>query len=491
MTQQTRREFFLKTGCAAMGAAAITATMDKMGLMTLGAQMSAPSDYKALVCLLLNGGNDANNLVIPTDPSLSPTDYVTYNAYYNVRNQQGLAIPLANLTNTSILPSNTGGKPFAFHPSLGNNVGGSVWSGVRDLFPAGDLAVVANVGTLVEPTSRTTYRNGTAKRPYQLFSHSDQIGVNLTGKADTKVPTGWAGRMADKTVSFNGGNSFPIVMSVSGSTVFGTGVQTRGLAVGTGNLNQVFVLNGFSTGAADVTRRQQYDFLRTLDQNVTNIKAAAGAVNDGLNYGQAFSTDPAVPANAFPNTGLGNQFRQVAKIITLNSTSPLLGLNRQVFFLQIGGFDTHQNQLGAHLQLYQQISEAMRAFYNYMATTLPAYADRVVTFTMSDFGRTFQPSGSGGGVGTDHAWGYHALVMGPAVLGGQFAAINGPNGLPFPDLQLAGPYDTDTRGRWIPQTSADQYCATLARWFGVSEADMPYVFPNIDNFNGGRYLNFL
>jgi uncharacterized protein (DUF1501 family) len=298
--------------------------------------------------------------------------------------------------------------------------------------------------------------------------------------------------MGDKVVQFNGGNTFPIVMSVSGSTVFGTGIQTRGLAVGSGNLNQVFVLNGFSAATADQTRKQQYDFLRTLDQNVTNIKAAAGAVSDGLNYGQAFSTDPAVPASAFPNTGLGNQFRQVAKIITLNSTSPLLGLNRQVFFLQIGGFDTHQNQLGAHIQLYQQISEAMRAFYNYMATTLPAYADRVVTFTLSDFGRTFQPSGSGGGVGTDHAWAYHALVMGPAVLGGQFSGIANPlNGLPFPNLRLNADNDTDSRGRWIPTTSADQYCATLARWFGVSDADMPYVFPNIDNFNGGRYLNFL
>jgi uncharacterized protein (DUF1501 family) len=489
---QTRREFFLRTGCAAMGAAAVTAAMDKMGLMTLGAQMAAPSDYKALVCILLAGGNDANNLVIPTDPSLNPADYVTYNAYNAVRGGQGLAISLANLANTGISPTNTAGKPFAFHPSLGNNVGGSPWSGIRDLFPAGDLAVVTNVGPLVQDTNRITYRNGTARRPYQLFSHSDQVGVNLTGKADTKVPTGWAGRVADQVVSLNGGNTFPVVMSVSGSTVFGTGIQTRGLAVGTGNLNQVFVLSGFSANPADIERKARYDYLRTLDQTVTNIKAAAGAVSDGLNYGQAFSTDPAVPAASFPNTGIGNQLRQVAKIISLNSTSPLLGLNRQIFFCQIGGFDTHQNQLGAHIQLYQQISEAMRAFYNYMAAGLPAYADRVVTFTMSDFGRTFQPSGSGGSVGTDHAWGYHALVMGPAVLGGQFAGFNDETtGIPFQPLQLSGPRDTDNRGRWIPKVAADQYCATLAKWFGVADGNMDYCFPNIDNFSGGRYLNFL
>jgi uncharacterized protein (DUF1501 family) len=480
-----------------MGAAAITATMDKFGLMTLGAQMAAPSDYKALVCILLNGGNDSNNLVIPIDPSLNPTDYVTYEKYYNIRNPNGLALSMTNLTTptalnpngTVINPTNMGGKPFAFHPALGNNAN---WSGIRDLFPAGDLAVVPNVGTLVENMNRTEYRTGAKRRPYQLFSHSDQIGVNLTGKADTKVPTGWAGRMADKVISLNGGNTFPIVMSVSGSTVFGTGIQTRGMAVGTGALNQVFVLSGYSTGAADVSRRQQYDFLRTIDQNITNIKAAAGAVSDGINYGQAFSSDPAVPAASFPNTGIGNQLRQVAKIISLNSTQPLLGLNRQVFFCQIGGFDTHQNELASHLQLYQQLSDAMRAFYNYMAAGLPAYADRVVTFTMSDFGRTMQPSGMGGGAGTDHAWAYHALVMGPAVLGGQFSGLANPTtGINFQPLWLSGPSDTDNRGRWIPDVAADQYTATLAKWFGVSDADMPYVFPNIDNFNGGRYLNFL
>ena len=184
---------------------------------------------------------------------------------------------------------------------------------------------------------------------------------------------------------------------------------------------------------------------------------------------------------AFPNTTLGNQLKQVAKVVKFNAASPALGLTRQIFFCQLGGFDTHQNQVGSQSSLLAQVSQAIRAFYD--STVELGLERQITTFTLSDFGRTLQPAGTGAGVvGSDHAWGNHHFVVGGAVRGGDFYGVPGPNGTVFPVLQLSGPSDTDNRGRWIPTTSVEQYAATLASWYGVSPADIPIVFPNIDRF---------
>jgi uncharacterized protein (DUF1501 family) len=193
-------------------------------------------------------------------------------------------------------------------------------------------------------------------------------------------------------------------------------------------------------------------------------------------------------ATAFPNTTLGNQLKQVAKVVKFNSTSPALGLNRQIFFCQLGGFDTHQDQASTQSSLLAQVSQAIRAFYD--ATLELGLEQQITTFTLSDFGRTFQPAGSGAAAGSDHAWGNHHLVVGGAVRGGDFYGGYGPNGTVFPVLELSGPSDTDNRGRWIPTTSVEQYAATLASWFGVSPADIPIVFPNIDRFENSN-LGFM
>src|SRR5262249_26931394 len=183
----------------------------------------------------------------------------------------------------------------------------------------------------------------------------------------------------------------------------------------------------------------------------------------------------------FPNTGLGNQLKQIAKVIKLNQTAPALGLNRQIFFATLGGFDTHQNEINSHQQLYTQLSQAMNAFYN--ATVEIGVDPRVTTFTLSDFGRTLQPSGTGAAVvGTDHGWGNHQFVMGGSVIGGNFYGVPGPNGTIFPTLQLSGPNDTDSRGRWIPTVATEQLGAALATWFGVTPADLNTVFPLLPNF---------
>ena len=458
----SRREFMLRTGCAALGVAAVSAGVDRFGLISALAQEAAPSDYRALVCIFLNGGNDGNNTVVPLDAT-------GYNLYSTARSASGLAIPSAELL--PITPPSIG-TPFGLHPSLVE---------LQALWTQQKLAVVSNVGPLVQPLTRAQYQTGVG-RPYQLFSHSDQVAQWITSRADVKVQTGWGGRTADYTVSFNSGATFPLITSVAGATVFAVGLSTRALAINPAPtpLNQVLVLNGFSTSAQNVARRSSMDFLRSIDHQSSLILAASEVTQQGVDIGAALNMDP-VLTTVFPATNLGNQLLQVAKVIKLNQTSSSLSLNRQIFFCSIGGFDTHQNQVGGQAGLLTQLSQAMKAFSD--ATIELGVEPRVTTFTLSDFGRTLQPAGSGAAVvGTDHAWGNHQFVMGGAVAGGNFYGVVGPNGTVYPTLQLSGPSDTDSRGRWIPTVAVEQYAATLATWFGLAPGDLATVFPLIGRF---------
>jgi uncharacterized protein (DUF1501 family) len=222
------------------------------------------------------------------------------------------------------------------------------------------------------------------------------------------------------------------------------------------------------------------DAIRGMDPDVTMVAATGDATQQAITIGQALSSDPAL-VTVFPGTRLGNQLKQVAKLISLNLSSPTLSLNRQIFFCNLGGFDTHQNQVTNQADLLTDLSQSMKAFYD--ATIELGVDTRVTTFTLSDFGRTLQPSGSGAGsVGSDHGWGNHQFVVGGAVTGGDFYGVVGSNGTVFPTLSLGGPDDTDTRGRWIPTCAVEQYAATLASWYGVAPADIPTVFPLIGRF---------
>jgi len=454
----SRREFLCTSG-RALGALAVAAGVERFGLVNA---LAAPAAYRALVCIFLSGGNDGNNVVVPLDPA-------GYGAYAGVRNASGLAIP-----DTSLLPITPPslGIPFGLHPSLVE---------LEQLFGLGKLAVVCNVGPLVVPITRQEYQNHSRPRPFQLFSHSDQVAQWQSAISNTRSQTGWGGRTADQTGGLNGGSTFPMVVSVAGIQLFGQGALSRPLAINAAPtpLNQVLVLSGFGTAADEVARRQSMDFLRTLDQEATLVRASSDTTQQAIDIAQAFGVDPTL-TTVFPNTSLGNQLLQVAKVMKLNQTSSILSLERQIFFCSIGGFDTHQNQPSGQDGLMTQLSQAMKAFYD--ATVELAIADRVTTFTLSDFGRTFQPSGSGATVGTDHAWGSHLFVMGDAVRGGEFHGVPGPNGSVYPTLQLGGPDDTDSRGRWIPTASVEQYAATLATWYGLDPADLPAVFPLIGNF---------
>jgi uncharacterized protein (DUF1501 family) len=480
--ESTRRDFFRRTGCAALSMSALSAGFRKLGLINLLAQdavsaAAAPTNYKALVCIFMSGGNDSNNMIIPNDTT-------RYTQYYNIRNPNGLAIQQANL-----LPINTASVgAFGFHPNFG--IGFPVaapYPTLHQLYNAGKVAAVTNVGSLVQPLTKAQYQSG-FPRPFQLFSHSDQVRQQLTDNSATPLQNGWGGRLADRMVSLNAGSGFPLVTSVSGSSVFGIGLSTRPLAIGTGALNQVLVLNGFTASAADVARKSAFDTLRTIDRQSQMIAATSDLTQQALDIKASLVTDP-VLTTQFPNTGIGNQLKQVAKVMKLNQTSPAMGLNRQIFFTSIGGFDTHQNQISGQNSLFQSLSQAMASFYQ--ATVELGIDTKVTTFTLSDFSRTLQPSGVGAGiVGTDHGWGGHHIIMGGSVIGGNFYGTPGGNGTIFPELALGGPDATDSRARFIPSTSLDSYTATLASWFGLPPADLPIVFPLIGNFTT-QNLGFL
>ncbi len=456
----TRRDFFVRTSCAAMTAAAFQAGVRRFGLMNLLAQdaavVNAPTSYKALVCIFMQGGNDSNNMVIPND---NPR----YTQYSAIRGPSGLAIPQAQLQVLNTTPIGS----FGLHPGFGvhpANPPASTYPTLDLLYNTGKAAIITNVGSLVQPLTKAQYQSG-APRPYQLFSHSDQVRQQMTDNTFTPIQNGWGGRLADRMIPLNNGSGFPMVTSIAGSTVFGVGLSTRPLAIGTGALNQVLVLNGFTTSAADVARKNAFDVLRTIDRQATMIQSASDITQQALDIKNALVTDPTL-TTVFPNSGLGNQLKQVAKVMKLNQTSPALSLNRQIFFTSIGGFDTHQNQISGQQNLYTQLGQAMAAFHQ--ATVELGISANVTTFTLSDFSRTLAPSGNGaGGGGTDHAWAGHHIVMGDSVIGSNFYGTPGGNGTIFPDLVLNGIDSIDSRGRFIPSTSLDSYAATLATWFGL------------------------
>ena len=479
-----RRDFLVRTTCAALSAAAFQGTVRQFGLANLLAQdvVNSPNcsgGYKALVCVFLNGGNDGNNMVIPYDDA----HYANYSA-----SRPGLAIAKAGgvLDPTKLNdPASMGGRQFALHPSMLE---------LKNLYNANKLAVVPNVGPLVEPMTQNDYINNLVPKPFALFSHSDQVQIWQSARADVKVATGWGGRVVDSVLSCNAGASFPTMTSISGSSTFCIGVQQRPLSIGTGNLNTVLVLNGFGSSATDMARRNSMDFLRTIDLTATTIAGTSGITQQGVDTSAAFASDPVI-TTVFPNTSLSNQLKQVAKIIKLNQSGGLIpALTRQIFFVSQGGYDTHQNQPGDQGNLFLDLSGAMNAFYN--STVELGLQNSITTFTLSDFGRTLQPSGTGTSIGTDHGWGNHQFVMGGSVLGGNFYGTPSPaNGQIFPVLLPGSPDDTSSsptngRGRWIPATAVDEFGATLSKWLGVTAADIPSVFPLIGNF-GSSDLGFM
>ena len=454
---QTRRDFLRNTACA-LGSMALASSIENFGIVHAMTPQAA-TDYRALVMVFLNGGNDGNNMFL---------DLNQLNTYNNARSTSELAIG-----NFLAVSPATGGS-FGFHPNMPE---------MQTLFNQGKLAMLCNNGPLVEPLTRTTYQNGTGKKPLQLFSHSDQVGLFQTSIANSVSQTGWGGRLADKTHGLNGSATFPNNVSIAGVNLYLTGVDTRQLAVADSNtsLANVLVLsNAPGASASDISSRlTAFNQLRSLDNEFKLIKAASDTRSSAIQTDNALSSVSPTLTTVFPNTSLGRQLKQVALLIkACTDAGAGINMKRQIFFTQIGGFDTHSAQISGQGNLLLQVSQAINAFF--LATGELGLQDKVTLFTMSDFSRTMQPSGSGlAAVGSDHAWGNNHIIVGGSVLGN---AVYGT----YPNLTPGGPDDTDggssPRGRWIPSTSVEQYAATLATWYGLSSVDLSAVFPLIGRF---------
>jgi uncharacterized protein (DUF1501 family) len=451
MNHHTRRDF-LRLACCSAATTSLVSGLSKFGLVSALAQGSA--DYKALVCIFLFGGNDSNNMIIPIDAN--------YAKYQSVR--ANLALPQA-----SILPLQSNGQAnFGLHPKLPE---------LQDLFNnKKSLAVLTNVGTLVQPTTRQNYQQQSSL-PENLFSHEDQQNQWQTTQLSGIPNAGWAGKVADKIqATYNTSAQLPPVVSVAGSTIFCTGDSTRPFTLSPGVTPG---LTGFDSSVSSQARFQAVQQLLTLDTGITMVQATSSttnqAIQEGLIVANALKGISPIQTVFPSNNSLASQLQQVAQVIAARGS---LGVNRQIFFCSLGGFDTHSDQLDAQLGLYSALSPAMAAFYQ--ATQELGVTNQVTTFTLSEFSRTFQPGSNGG---TDHAWGGHQLMLGGAVKGNSVYGT-------FPSLVLGGSDDVGNNGRWIPSTSVDQYAATLASWFGVANTDLPTIFPNLANFQTSN-LGFL
>ncbi|HBE81499.1 MAG TPA: DUF1501 domain-containing protein [Pyrinomonadaceae bacterium] len=484
--KESRRDFLKKSTCA-LSMTAIATQVQHMGLMSALAQKmdekpeetNVGGGYKALVLIYWSGGNDGNNMVIPNHSDATLSNYAAYAA---TRSTQGLALDQGSLLPIAV--PRMGGLTYGLHPALGPVTGG-INNGIHELWGQGKLAIVTNCGTLVRPMTKAQYQNNSVPKPYQLFSHSDQVNQSQTSIANTAAFTGWGGRISDRlTQTSNPGGLVPMITSIAGAQLFTAGQLTLPLAINDSNTSLANVLNpaGFPNNTAGNARKAAFNQLRTVDLESNYVAAASNVTELAMQANAALQTSQDVTVT-FPNTSIGRQLRQIARLIKKRTD---LSVTRQIFFCQIGGFDTHQGQLPQHTTLFSQYSQAVRAFYDEMG--VQGVQNDVTTFTLSDFNRTMNPAGTGANVGTDHAWGNHMFVIGGSVLGGDFYGINTTNGTPFPTLVIgtSGPDDTNSgsgaRGRWIPTTSVEQYAATLARWYGLPENQMAEVFPNIGNF---------
>jgi len=470
-----RRDFLKQSSCAAMGATTLLSTLTSLGAVNgaIGhkkfASEEAPvaDDYKALVCVLLAGGIDSYNVLIPRGSSGGDNGYTEYAATRSdLAIAQASLLALNNPQCTSFRGFSCNYGAYGLHPSM---------TGMRDLFNSGKLAFMANVGTLVEPLMNVTdYRSGLKKIPDGIYSHSDQIMQWQTSVPQSRNALGVGGRIADLLNAGNSNTQISMNISLSGKNIFQTGENITEYSISnnvTPNAVGIEAVPLWSdSGLMTDLRNAGIDSL--VGQTYANLFQQAyssttrGAVASYATFKEALKRVPSM-STLFPTTSLGNDMAAIAKVMSVRNT---LGVKRQIFFVTYGGWDMHDNLAGGMNQRLPVVSNALKAFYD--ATEELGIADKVTTFTISDFARTITSNG----LGSDHAWGGNSMIMGGSVKGGKIYGA-------FPSMNLTtNTQNISFRGNFIPAVSTDEMYAEMALWYGVSPADLCYVLPNIGNF---------
>ena len=441
----SRRNFLGQASCAAVGSTSLLSTLTNLLMTSSAVAQNGPTfnDYKAMICLFLPGGNDSYNMLVPMGSA--------YSQYSTVR--QDLALPENTLL--PISPLNNAGRPLGLHPGMAD---------MKTLFDNQKLSFISNVGSLVRPTTLTDYNNS-ASLPYGLFSHSDQQEQWQSSIPDVRSGIGWAGKVADLLSSANENSSISMNISISGNNLFQVGNQVVPYTV---NANGAVALNGYlGNDGYNAIRRSAID--NQLAQEFSNVleKTYARMKRNSLDAYEQFSvaTSITLPADNLGSASLGNSLRQVAKVIAGRN---VLGVKRQIFYVQWGGWDFHDNVVDSMSNMIPVVSQAIKAFYD--LTVAMGVENSVTLFSASEFGRSLTSNAKG----SDHAWGGNQFVVGGAVKGKKIYGT-------YPDLFQNNPLDTG-RGRLIPTTSVDELAAELALWMGVSKSDLPLILPNISRF---------
>ena len=444
-----RRREFLKRASAVSIAGTAAPWALQLAAIGEAAAAAAPGDYKAIVCLFMYGGNDYGNTVIPYDTA-------NYQAYANIR--QALAIPRDQLAATALTPSLAlpDGRQMALAPTMNR---------LKPVFDAGRLGVMLNIGPLMQPTTLAQYKAANVPLPPKLFSHNDQSSLWQSSRPEGAT-SGWGGRLADQFLSSNGNATFSCI-NVSGNAVFMSGGQAVQYQMSAGGAVAINGANKSLFGSAAcaealrgmITGERQHWMEQELNRVTARSVNAQGTITTAL------STATLQTPFETNGNGLASQLQTVARLIGARAS---LGVQRQVYFVSIGGFDLHDNLMSQQPVLLGNVASAMASFD--AALVELGVAQNVTTFTASDFGRTLSSNGDG----SDHGWGSHHLVMGGAVKGGRFYGT-------APTVAVSGPDDVG-QGRLLPTTSVDQLAATLALWMGVPATDLPGILPGIVNF---------
>ncbi len=528
------RRRFIQGGTGLLAAGGVSSFVPKLNMMGTALAQSATTGYKAVVCLYLGGGSDSWNMLIPTETNAHNEYVQARNGLYTQANPNGLGIPLPGTPGGTTLPGAIAltGAPYGVNPFAPE---------LATLYNQGALSFLSNVGTLVRPLTRARYNN--RPKPPQLYSHNDQTNLwFIGGGPNSNVQQGWGGRVAG-TVALPSSSTqgLPPAISIAGSSRFLVGETLSSqpifpfqMSSTTGNSPATSLSNYSLTGSSiEAARRTTLEqlfglaypqafsaeyrdiFNRSLDlaDRVINPRVASIPAGDPVLGGGATGF-------TWPTTGLGNQLRQVARMIRISRNSadapgvpPITGglpinANRQVFYVSAGGYDTHDGQITSptlpqgHHNLLAQLSAAVNAFYRAMVAI--GAQNQVVLFTMSDFGRTINSNGNG----TDHAWGsVQCVVGGPQATGGPIATSSTLAGTNTAGSRIFGNFpvihldnrvggtgavspqfgECFNRGQMLPTIATDQMGATLARWMGVDDANLPLIFPNIDNFTDSSY----